>query len=393
MKLDEVLGRREGQRLEFKAGAALGEPGNIARAVVGMLNADGGEIWIGVDEKDGVATGLTPIANPGRAMEQLWNHLLDAVDPTPTPEEISIEVEPQGADPALLVVRVRPQGPETGRLPYAFRRKGGWYFLRRVGARNHPMSRQEIFGKAVAEGSDPAVDDAVQKLLDDRTAFRDSGQSGLWLALQPALRLELDLQAPQFEEIILDPSITGNRQAGWHFARSNNPLELKKDRIEWGLWSDILNRCISQAKVIEDGGLRFRTSLERLHWKGDEHELWPLTLLEYPISAFRIARVIYQGHLGPDDPVAADLALFGVGGWKLRAGTPGDFFLDPDSLRSQDEPDLIWEPVVFTFGEIDATPDRCGFRLVRRVYQAFGLRETDMPRQYDPQTGRLVLPE
>lgn len=38
-------------------------------------------------------------------------------------------------------------------------------------------------------------------------------------------------------------------------------------------------------------------------------------------------------------------------------------------------------------------PDRCGFRLVRRVYRAFGLRESDIPSEFDRRVGRLILPE
>jgi hypothetical protein len=102
--------------------------------------------------------------------------------------------------------------------------------------------------------------------------------------------------------------------------------------------------------------------------------------------------VIYRGFLEPEDRVAADLALFGIGGWGLRGGTPEDDFLT-NRPRRLEEPDLIWEPMVFSFREIEEEPDRCGFRLVRRVYHAFGWREEDMPRQYNTETGRLILPE
>lgn len=388
----EILGRREGQHLELKSRAALDEPTKIARAVVGMLNAGGGEVWIGVDDEDGVAVGVDAIRDPERARDRLNDSLLDTLDPSPTAEEVAIELVPPGTDPALLVVKVRPQAEGPGRAPYAFRKGGGWHFVRRVGARNHPMSRQEIFGRPAPEGGEPAVDEAVRKLEEAR---REIPGPGLWLALQPARGLQLDVQEERFVEIARDPWRTGNREAGSHFARSRNQPELSRIGIEWGVQGDLEGQFVSRVEVSEEGALHFWAALERLQWTSREprqSEIWPLALLEYPISAFRIARVVYGDNLDSGDQVAADFALLGVEGWGLRKGTPGDFFPVNDLARQQ-EPDLIWEPVVFSYREMDEAPDRCGFRLVRRVYQAFGWHEKDIPRQYDRQTGKLILPE
>jgi len=388
----DILGRREDQHLELKSKGALDEPSNIARAVVGMLNAGGGEIWIGVEEADGVAVAIEPVQDPGREEGRLRDYLVDVVDPSPTADEVSIEPMPVGADPALLVVKVKPAGGPMGRKPYALRKGGGWHFLRRMGSRNHSMSRLEIFGEAVRRGDDPAVEDAIRGLEEARKRVQNEGKTGLWLGLQPAPTLHLDTQEDRFQQMVLDPSATANRRAGWHFARSSSQPKLTKEGIEWGIRSEVTGDEISRVEVRGSGAAYFWVALEELHWKGEPREIWPTKLLEYPISAFRIARVAYDGHLEPEDWVAADLALLGVGGWGLRKGTPGDFFL-ANQLARLEEADLTWEPVVFAFHEIDEAPDRCGYRLVRRVYQAFGLRETAMPRQYDPENGRLILPE
>lgn len=389
----EILGCREDQRLEFKSKDALQDPSTVARAVVGMLNAQGGEIWVGVEEEDSVGVAVEPVHEPEREKERLRDYLVDVIDPSPLPDELSIEADPAGADPALLVVRARPSEEREGRKPYAFRKGGGWYFLRRVGARSHPMSRQEILGQHVPLEGSPSLVEAICSLEQARQGVRDGGDAGLWLGLQLARRLQIDTQAGRFQEITLDPSITGNRRTGWHFANTSHQPGPIKDGIEWGFRSELLGKYVTRVTVTERGELRFWTALERLRWKGEEHEIWPLVLLEYPISAFRVARVIYDGLLDPEDRVVADLALFGVGGWALREGTPGDFFLGNDLSPPQEAPDLIWEPVVFTYREIDEAPDRCGFRLVRRVYQAFGWREEDMPRQYDREAGKLILSE
>lgn len=390
----EILGRREDQRLEFKSAETLTkEPSQIARAVVGMLNAGGGEVWIGVEEEDSVAVAVEPVHDPERAKQRLRDYLMDVLDPSPLEDEVSIELMPAGADPAVLVMNVQATESGKGRKLYAFRKAGGWHFLRRVGARNHPMSREEIFGRAAEREGDTAVQQAIRELEEARNRFRDSGEGGLWLGLQPARTINFDPEDDRFVEIALDPGLTGNRQAGRHFARSSSQPRPAKSRIEWEHWSEFWRRTVSRTEVYENGALRFWTALDRLRGNyTEDREIWPLTLLEYPISAFRIARVIYRGFLEPEDRVAADLALFGIDDWGLRGGTPEDDFLTNRPKRLE-EPDLIWEPMVFSFREIEEEPDRCGFRLVRRVYQAFGWREEDMPRQYNTETGRLILPE
>lgn len=390
MKLD-VLGRREDQHLELKSKRALEEPSKIAKGVVGMLNADGGEVWIGVEDRDDIAVAVDPVPGPERAKAQLLDYLVDTVDPSPTPREVFVEVVPRRADPGVLVVKVRPSGEDAGRTPYAFRKGGGWHFLRRVGARNHPMSRQEIFGPAQPPGND-AREEAVQALRKERQAFAKRGGSGLWLGMQPARRLDLDPEDPRFETMVVDPSATENRPLGWHFARSSRRPKLSKDGIEWGFWSEFRGEYVEWTRVSADGRITCRVQTGRLLLNDGDGEISPFKLFEYPVSAFRIGRVIYKGHLGPDDSVVADLAFFGIAGLGLREGTPSDFFFGNDLVRI-DEPDLLWEPIVFPFREIDETPDRCGFRLVRRVYHAFGWRESDMPKQYDRDTGRLILPE
>ena len=395
MKIEEILGKREDQRLEFKSAKVLAETESIAREVVGMLNAEGGTIWIGVeDDKEDVAGAVDPVADPEREKRRLLDYLLETVEPTPTSDEVVIQVQPfVGGDRGLLEIRVQPPPRESGRLPAAFLKRSGRHFLRRIGARNHPMSREEIFGRRVSTGEDQVVDAAVRKLVDARTAFRNSGQEGLWVAFQPARPLALETQRNKehFDQIALDPTVTHNRRAGRHFAQSRHHVELVRDGIRWEAWSEFFDRPSSSVDVKDNGTLIFWASIWTLH-RGDQGEIGPWQLLEYPISAFRIARVIYAGHLEPDDAVATDLGLFGVGGWRLRPGTPHDPFFHHNDLVETKEPDLVWESLAFGFREIDESPDRCGFRLVRRVYQAFGFGEDAIPRHFDRETGTLVLP-
>lgn len=384
MSKHELLGRVEDQDLEFKSAAVLERPEVVGREVVAMLNATGGAVWIGVREQEGTAVELEPVPDPQRAADALRDALVDSLEPAPLPGEVVVEPITV-AGTAVLRVRVEPK---SERRPYALVRKGGWHFPLRIGSRIRPMSRQEIFP---SQAGDDRVAATVDKVLAERNEFQRTAGECFWLRLQPAAEIELDLESPLYEALASDRRKSGNRDGGWHFAHWSGQIQFGHERISWGL-DDRL-----EVQVFADGGLSFLLALELLRHKGDERELWPYTLLEFPISAFRIAREIYKDRLEADDRVVADLALFGLGGWTLRRGSMGSYFSDRGLgtvAFPEPEDDLVWtKPLVFSGREVFEHPDRCGFRLVKRVYHAFGLREHDMPDVYDRQAERLVWPD
>ena len=92
--------------------------------------------------------------------------------------------------------------------------------------------------------------------------------------------------------------------------------------------------------------------------------------------------------------VLVDLLFAGIRGWKLRSGTPGRWFLS-DRVEMLLGRRSHAEPASLCFGSMRSreAPDRCAYRLIERVYEAFGLRRENIPDLFDPETGRLVLPE
>jgi len=70
-RYEEFAGKDENDRREFKEAEALRRPANIGREVVGFLNAGGGDIWIGVEEKEGRAVGFQQIADIDRSLISL----------------------------------------------------------------------------------------------------------------------------------------------------------------------------------------------------------------------------------------------------------------------------------------------------------------------------------
>ena len=141
--MDWPLGERESLKSEFKRVEALKDPANIAREVVAFLNAEGGEIWIGVGEAAGVADVIEEVPNPELQRDRLQDALVDLVEPCPVVgREIAIEVVPFPADQARGLLRVRVEAGRRG--PYALLRQTMRAYLKRTGTRLRPMTREEL---------------------------------------------------------------------------------------------------------------------------------------------------------------------------------------------------------------------------------------------------------
>lgn len=388
------LGQREGPRLEFKGAAALKAPETIARGVVAMLNAEGGNIWVGLREENERAVAIESIPDETREARRLIDHLLDTIEPAPLNE---VEVEPETSEEGFVLrVAVKPQ---PGRKPYALLKGGGRQFVIRVGPRSRPMTRQEIEEQFSAGASispsreERALDDAKSRLAEAREQVRRADGERFWLGLEPAADLNLNLQDPRFETLLQDPLATGNRRSGWSFVVQFGPgPHLQKDRLVMtdSSYDMPYGRVITLQRR---GGLTFEVPLDALFWKGEEREIWPFALLEYPISALRIAGAIYADVLPHGARVVADLSFFGIRGWKLRPYSP-DRWLRGIPRPFEESEDLVSDgPLDFSADEVKNEPDLCGYRLVERVYEAFGIRREQLPAEFDVKSGRLILLE
>jgi hypothetical protein len=376
------LGQRESLKLEFKAAAALKEPSIVSRGVVAMLNARGGEIWIGLREEKGIAVEVEGCSDPERAKSELLDHLLEAVEPRLRDDEVAIDLVFH-EERALLRVRVKARSKQR---PFAQVRKGARYFAIRVDHRIRPMTREEIFAHPVEHRM---VASRLESLRDE-TLKRD--RPGLWVGIEPKPSLSIDVRAKEIEDLLRDPARSGNRMSGLNFRYSPvlgveprlaaRRIELGKDRSR-------------KTSIWDDGLIEFWTPLEGLH-RGTHAalEIFPLALLEYPVSIMRLATSIYRQ--SPPDEVLTDVALVRAEGWHLRAFAPGTmgYVMEHEPRREpEDRTFLLPSPLRFGWDEFQEHPDHAGYMLVRAIYQAFGLPEDRIPSQYDRILKRLVLPE
>jgi len=378
------LGKREDLHLEFKSADSLKDPEKLAREIVAMLNADGGEVWVGLGEEEERAVLVESVPDAERESRRLHDYLVDVIEPPPDAQEVRVNIRESDEGKKLLCIETMPS---SDRKPYAFLRKGGRFYVTRVGARIRPMTRDEIFSKQ-PEGLDAGVERAESTILAARNEVLASGRQVFWLRFEPGVEISRDIQAPGLEQVLQDPRATDNRPSGWNFAQFET-----RPRIQQNVLVAADEDEYRKVEVRRDGGLVFTALLESLFWKGEENEIWPPILLEYVVSAFRMARAVYgMDALRSEDPVVVDLALAGAGGWKLRAGTPGwaGFSRGRAVLPSSDV--VLTQPLTFRIGEI-AEPDRCARRLIELVYEAFGIRREGIPNLFDSESGRLVLPE
>src|SRR5262249_15502365 len=142
----------------------------------------------------------------------------------------------------------------------------------------------------------------------------------------------------------------------------------------------------------------FEVPLSWLQWGNQEKEIHPYPLLEYPVSAFRIAAAVYKefrlDELTDQTKVHGTLALFGIDGWRLRAGSPQSVFfrrdVEPQSGRYEGGAILYTTLILIPWSDLRDYPDECAMRLLRQVYEGFGYWEEQMPPEYNAQTRQLL---
>lgn len=221
------LGQRESLKLEFKSRDSLTKPDSIGREVVAMLNADGGEIWIGLEESDGRAVAIQPIESPEEARRSLRDHLLDTIEPSPITSEVSVDpFEIEGH----FLFRIRVE-PKPDRVPYAQVRSGGRYFMRRIADRIRPMSRDELFSPRKGHNE---LEQASARLRNQREAVQAKSKPLLWLWLQPVPSGRINVQDPDLHKYFNNPRQTGNRTTGRNFVNPYEVPRVGKDELRCG---------------------------------------------------------------------------------------------------------------------------------------------------------------
>jgi hypothetical protein len=412
MKPQELIGQREHQTLEFKAAGVLKDLRDVAREVVAFLNADGGDLWIGISESDGVATALDPIAAVQSHKTRVWDHLLSSIEPHIDPSGVLVVVVDERDGAGLLRIEVW-RGPAR---PYAQLGKGGArHYYVRAGDRVRAMTHAEIFSSASKpRGSSETRADVRSRTL--RGAF-----PGLWLAIVPKKSLSLHPSDELVSRLLSDPLATNNRRTGFTFVNRYARLSLGSPFV-----LELEGKF--RLEVARSGHVEYAARPELFLRDSRPGGLDPLALAERVASVIRLAAVLYlnsdravppysdesramhteeqvrepQRALGLNKrppartanvSVVADLALVSMKGLQFNPAQPGtpEYYKEDHSIQ-RDEVALA-QPIVTSVGEIAADPDACAFRLLSALYRELGYSEDDLPSQFDRTTKRLRLRE
>jgi hypothetical protein len=360
-------GRPEGQHLALLEGSALREPTRIAREVVALLNAEGGEVWVGAHRGGDRLVGVESIAQPEAAGRRLREELVDRIEPVLTDDEVEIAIVAAEPGRQLLHLRVRP---EPGRRPYAARlREGGLAFVERRGATNLPMSwdRLRLLSSRVEVVRERGV--SIEGGVDRALAHRlELPERGLALDLLPSTPIGLELDEAQWEAWATEEPGPGPLEAGWPFRYA---AEVGVEPARW--WATQGRHTLA---LTPSGGLSYRAPLEamaastptsidldRLHGRATQ-------------ILFLAAKVL-AGNAWGATPILVDLVLRGARGWAVEARRAAwsstAFPLGGARLLDRD-----WQadrPAVFRLEEIVGDPRRCAQRLLAALCRAEGLPE------------------
>ena len=239
-----------------------------------MLNADGGEVWVGLAEDRGVAVRVEPIAQVEFQVSRLLDHLVDVIDPAMVHDEIRVE-----AIDRVIRVTVKPRAENR---PYSLKGKGGAvHFPVRIGDRIRPMTREEQRRAFSQEPRDPgSLQEAIESMLAEREELQRRGQEFLSVRLRPIPEVSLASRQDEMVEMLMDPDATGNRRSGWTFA---NPSVRPERTATGGARSEWPDKNLFESDVwwrveIEStGAVVYEAGIERFSFHDAHGEKRPTT--------------------------------------------------------------------------------------------------------------------
>ena len=385
----------ESEHLEFKSKEILLEPDKVAREVVAMLNAldsrlgGGGEIWIGVRPSPKLVE-VQAIEDPERERRRLQDYLLDVIEPHPSGREVAVStVAAAGQGGPVLLVRVKP--PDPARRPFALMRPhGGRYYLRRFGDRLVPMSREEIFDLARQAPGSREENQAVQSLRDGMRQALARRCARLWLGIESETAGEMDFGRIEESGLLSDPTRSGTPRSSFNFTTAAFYGRARLDSDPGARSSLRLGDDSISLRLLKTGGLRLEAAMEKLSagrvpFLEEANLLSPEPILGYLISTLRLTSAILNDaslwQRQPGGQVWALLGFVGLEGWGLLPGNLGNWPARRHEVRRFPWQDLIpATPLGFSREQILRDPDGCAMRLVRLLYEAFGIyRARELP--------------
>ena len=416
-ELKDLIGNQEeNQWIDFKQQDYHQDPKDpekykyeICKDVTAMANADGGYIFIGIQEKDKIAEGFLTVDKPDKVAQSINSVCLQYIDPRIQNLEVKKRsFEWNGKEIDLVIIHI----PPSDHRPHGFI-IGATRFVKRYGdhTREYPMS--ELAAAFSVHHYPPIIsqiDDKLNTILRNTRQGRISQISPEENALeQEEVKDLLHLMKLRFEEEISDepyyrifaapttlnpdavstekqeiPHILRNpptvRYSGFSVKNVTNISPSSQGIHGSDPWSD------QELILLRNGFLEMRSPLSSEHFQWAKTEfgistdlnwLYPYAVCEYPVTFMMLVKAIYSA-AGIDSEILVQQEYRNLRGFLLVGGHPANpLFGDGDRFqRVYTEPHAIGEQQTI---EPEFVPDQVAYNLVKELYASFGLGQESIP--------------
>lgn len=391
----------------------------MLRDIAALANASGGYLVIGIQEKDGRASKIIPVADADRQVVRVRDLCLEYIKPAIR----DMEAVPLLVDgKTIIVVHVR----ESSKRPHMVTYQGQTYFCRRHGDCKRIMSIEEIldaFREQVLSfqlGGDKLISLMGELLTHFRAgemAKLESGSSAQEAKSSEQVRRIMDLRfreavgstpyfriicspidsafvdvashAEEIRQLLARPPKT--RDSGWTIWA---PSDLRRTTEGW--FGDgpgdrqlilLANGYLQYSKTCNDESFQWG----RLSSHSPTPELYPFAVCELPINFTRLAQAIFD-IVKPTGSLEFSAEYVNIKGFLLRPSVPGSRIYGAPALF-MDAPIFDGDRVMTNTYKVEPgfDPDPLAFDLVKDVYSAFGLPSRCIPffdsrHRFDPES-------
>ena len=414
--IDLIGAQEEDQWIDFKQQDYHRDPTDqegykreICKDVTAMANAEGGYIFIGVQETAGLAQGFLPVSNPDRIARSINSVCLQSIDPRiPNLEIKTRSFQWNGRNITLVIIHI----PPSDLRPHSFVWKNFTHFVKRYGdhIREYPMSELEV---AFSARHYPSILGQIHAQLDTISRNIQQSRRSSLSPQEDALEQErvgdiLHLMKLRFEETIsdepyyrvlavpttLDPQAISTQEPEIH-AILQNPPNVRRtgfgfigvERIEYSpegikgidVWGYELT-------ILRNGFIELRLPLSSDHFQWFKEErgfstdlnwLYPYAVCEYPVTFMRLVQAIYSIS-DMTSSILVQQEYHNLNGFLLVGRHPSNplFGRIEEHQQIYRQSDAIGQKWTIDPG---FAPDHVAYDLVKEIYTHFGLSENLIP--------------
>ena len=382
----------------------------ISKDVTAMANAEGGYIFIGIQEKGKIAQDFITVADHNRIAQSIDSVCLQYIDPRiPNLEVKPYSFEWKGQNIILVIIHI----PPSDQRPHSFVWKNSTHFVKRYGdhIREYPMSE---LGEVFSVRHYPRIIDQINNKLD--TILRDTQQSRRSLispeenALEQEdvrdllhlmkLRFEQEISEVPYYRILAVPT-TLNPDAVSTEVQDIQDILRNPPTVRYSGFSVKKVTDISSSSqgiygsdpgsdqeliLLRNGFLELRSPLSSEHFQWVKTEfgipdgsnwLYPYAICEYPVTFMILVKAIYLA-AGIDSEIRIQQEYRNLRGFLLVGGHPANplFGRIEEFKRMYEQSHMIGLQQTI---ESEFVPDQVAYNLIKGVYASFGLSEESIP--------------